>query len=546
MDEKFEMVKIDRLVESPWNPRRKYDEKKLKELTASVKEKGIIEPLIVRPQNGKLEIVSGHRRFRAGKEAKLTEAPAIVREYTDKEVVEIQLIEALQKEDVHALDEAEGYRRMIQELGYDVPGIAGKISKSESYVYQRLQLARLIPEAEKSFVDDKITAGHAILISRLQPKNQKEAIEACFRYRGGDAMSVRDLMKWINENIHLDLKKAAFDTTDKALIQGVGSCIDCPKRTGFLPALFADIKQKDTCTDPACYNRKKDEFIEKKIKESEKDLKGVLRLSEDYNDYGVKKPVHPPLYSSQYYILQKDEKPCEFAQKGIMVDGREVTKMKIVCANKECKKHWGRGSGARTQPTPGEKERNKKENEKKRKEKDFKAGFVKSILTKVGERFKRPEMLFICEEVYKKVWHDYKRVLCIRHDVEPIKEKYGKDFEKPFVKVVGSLSEIELNRLLVELIVVPIEQTEGEEELFRAGHVFGVDWKKAKMDQIKADADKKSKVESSVKKPKEEKSFDANKAVEAGKRLQKDLEDKAKAQRSLKKNKEKKTAAKNK
>lgn len=523
MDQQFELVKIERLVTSPLNQRKTFDEKKQKELTESVKEKGIIEPLIVRSKNGKLEIVCGSRRFKAAKESKLDEVPVIIREYSDKEVVEVLLIENLQREDVHALDEADGYRRMIEEMGYDVPGIAAKIGKSDSYVYQRLQLSRLIPEAKKAFTENKITPGHGILISRLQPKNQKEAIQHCLQYRGDDGVaSVRELMRWITNNVHLDLNKAPFDKTEKELVKGVGTCIECPKRTGFTPALFSDIKQKDICTDPECFNGKKEAFLERKIKEEEKKqetekgsekgpekgsekgsgktVKPMLRLSDDYNNYGPNKPTHPTLYSSQYRVLSKDEKPCEFAKAGIMVDGKEVGRKKIVCADQACKKHWSRGY--KKEPmSPGEKERRKKELDKRKQEKEYRGRVIKGILEKVGEKFKKAELAFVCKEVYGRVYFDFKKILCARHLIEPKKERYSKDFDGPFEKYIDGLDETGLNRVLVETAVVPMAEAGGEDELIRAALVFGVDWKKMKnVEEKKPAAPKKPKLESSVKK----------------------------------------------
>ncbi len=199
----FQIVPIGKIVESSTNPRRRFSEQGMLDLTESVRKHGVLVPLLVRPVNGHLdsqsrtslairgtecpsyEIIAGARRFRAAKAAELGEIPVRVKEISDTEALELQILENLQREDVHPLEEALGYQALMERAGYEVAAIAAKVAKSESYVYQRLKLAELIEPAKDAFLEDRITAGHAILIARLQAADQEKALEACFQDRWG-------------------------------------------------------------------------------------------------------------------------------------------------------------------------------------------------------------------------------------------------------------------------------------------------------------------------------------------------------------------------
>jgi ParB/RepB/Spo0J family partition protein len=223
-DATYEVLELGRIHESPLNPRRTYDPAKLQELAASIRAKGIITPLLVRPNGKGFEIASGHRRRRAAELAGVATAPCLIRAMDDAEFVEILNIENLQREDLTPLEEAEGYRLLMTKAGYSVERIAERIGKSDKYVYDRVKLLALIPEAQTLLRAEKITAGHAILLARLKPAEQARAID---RDRGGlfeheniltgpdgrglikdpsKAVSVRELEGWIDQHVRFDAK----------------------------------------------------------------------------------------------------------------------------------------------------------------------------------------------------------------------------------------------------------------------------------------------------------------------------------------------------
>ncbi len=137
------------------------------------------------------ELVAGARRYRASKLAQRETIPATVRELTDAQSLELQVIENVQRVDVHPLDEAQGYAALIelQPETYTVESIASRVGRSPAYVSGRLRLIQLIPEAKQAFYDDKLTVAHAFEIARLQPNDQRRALQECFpQYRNSAAI----------------------------------------------------------------------------------------------------------------------------------------------------------------------------------------------------------------------------------------------------------------------------------------------------------------------------------------------------------------------
>jgi ParB family chromosome partitioning protein len=252
----YSNVPLKMLQESPTNPRRHFDEAFLKELAESIRSNGLLQPLLVRPRNEHLEIVFGAQRYRAAQIAESETVPVRIREMTDAQVLEAQLIENLQRQNVHPMEEAEGFRALLNldEPKYSIEQIAAKTGKSAAFVATRLKLVDLIPAAVEAFYRDEIGVGHALLLARLQTPQQEQALAACFTetYGGNKPkkvlLPVRHLQQWIEQNVMLILKDAPFDRKDAELVPSAGSCIDCPKRTGHNKLLFAGISDHaDAC-----------------------------------------------------------------------------------------------------------------------------------------------------------------------------------------------------------------------------------------------------------------------------------------------------------
>jgi len=261
-----QQIDLDHLVPSSTNAqgnrRMRFKREHLKDLAASIKTHGVLQPIVVRPitdEDGsqrKLEIVAGERRFVAAKLAGETTIPALVRDMTDEQVIEVQLIENLQREDLHALEEAEGYEELTKTHGHTVDEIWQKIGKSRSYVYQRMKLLALGKQARKAFYEDKINASVALLIARIPSDAlQREALKYVTSF--DEPLSFRRAADYVQRTFMLRLAEAPFDIKDAQLVVLAGACTTCPKRSGNEPDLFGDLKNADVCTDPPCFETKR-------------------------------------------------------------------------------------------------------------------------------------------------------------------------------------------------------------------------------------------------------------------------------------------------
>jgi ParB family chromosome partitioning protein len=194
--------------------------------------------------------------------------------------------------DYHKMEEAHGF--VVNETAttdsYTVETIASTVGRSEKYVTGRLRLLQLIPDARQAFYGGKLTFIHAFEIARLQPNDQRRALQECFpshksaatilKDKKAEAATVRELREWIEREIHLDLTNAPFDTQDETLLPSAGSCTRCPKRTGNNPLLFPDVRQKSTCTDRECFRAKAEALVQIRVKPLEEKGEKPLRVSE--------------------------------------------------------------------------------------------------------------------------------------------------------------------------------------------------------------------------------------------------------------------------
>src|ERR1035441_715010 len=250
----YRNLPLNVLSESTTNPRHIFEDAALKELAESIRVQGILSPLLVRPLTGQsFEIVAGARRYRAAQMAEAATIPVRIVNLTDAEALEAQLIENLQRRDVHPMEEAQGFRALLalEEPTYSIEQISARTGKTPAFVAARLKLTELAPVVVEAFYREEIGVGHALLLAKLQPDKQEQALAACFKeeWSGGDRkakrllLPVRNLQFWIEHNILLILKQASFNKRDAQLVPAAGSCVDCPKRTGHNKLLFADVSQ---------------------------------------------------------------------------------------------------------------------------------------------------------------------------------------------------------------------------------------------------------------------------------------------------------------
>lgn len=188
--EEIEEISLEELRPNPYQPRKTFDENALNELADSIKEHGIFQPLIVKKSIKGYEIIAGERRFRAAKIAGLSKVPVIIRSFTDEQMMEIALLENLQRENLNPLEEALAYKTLIENLNLTQEEMAKRASKSRSHITNMLGILNLPNDIQKLIVDKKITMGHARVLSKLEDVNK---IQELSKKILEENVSVRDL-----------------------------------------------------------------------------------------------------------------------------------------------------------------------------------------------------------------------------------------------------------------------------------------------------------------------------------------------------------------
>lgn len=343
----FTTLPIERLIESPQNTRHHWRDGALEELAASLSQVGVLTPLLVRPtpidivpgdgfdefeiwdragnelltvcssrelaetwvrnyresDRACFEIAAGHRRYRAAQMACLTELPVQIRDLGDREFLEVLTIENLRREDVHPLDEADGYAALMSaDRAYTADAIAAKVGKSVSYVRQRLSLRKLTEKAREHYLRDEITAAHAVRLARLSPEDQQCAL---------DHVVFAPLLRHALENL-------------RHALNPVGELDDWMKRHVAL-----DVHAPETA----------EQFPEIAAAVAAEAVEGaqVLALNSDY--YGESKKG-APLRPRQFHEVLTKKDACPHTQPGAFVLGERRGELIQVCAQKKCQQHW--------------------------------------------------------------------------------------------------------------------------------------------------------------------------------------------------------------
>ena len=191
--EEIRQIPVSAIEPNPYQPRRSFDQEGLEELAASIKEKGVLQPITVRGKGETFELVAGERRWRAAQVAGLSEIPAVVRELSDQEVMEIALIENLQREDLNPIEEAEAYQMLIREFELTQEEVAKAVGKGRPTIANRLRLLRL-PDAVREWVaSGQLSAGHAKILVMMDEKQAVGLGRRCVN----EGWSVRQLEEFL-------------------------------------------------------------------------------------------------------------------------------------------------------------------------------------------------------------------------------------------------------------------------------------------------------------------------------------------------------------
>jgi ParB family chromosome partitioning protein len=184
----FHFCGIEELQPNPFQPRKAFDDEHLKELVESIREKGILQPLVVRRKGEGFELIAGERRWRAAQKAGIKEVPVIIKEVPDSEILELSLIENIQRENLNPIEEAEAFRKLMDHFHLTQEEISSKVGKDRTTITNTIRLLRLPPEVRKSLVDGVISMGHARAFLSLDgPERQRLALKKVL----GASLSVR-------------------------------------------------------------------------------------------------------------------------------------------------------------------------------------------------------------------------------------------------------------------------------------------------------------------------------------------------------------------
>ena len=181
---------------NPNQPRKNFDAEKLRELAESIRQHGIIQPLVLKPEKARYLIVAGERRYRAARMAGLKQVPAVIKEVTDQELLQLSIIENIQREDLNPIEEAMAYKRLIEEFSLKQDEIAERVSKSRTAVTNSMRLLKLAPKVQQMLIDEMISAGHArAILAITEPDTQYSVAMKVF----DEKLSVRETEKLVKK-----------------------------------------------------------------------------------------------------------------------------------------------------------------------------------------------------------------------------------------------------------------------------------------------------------------------------------------------------------
>ena len=191
-------VSLDQISANPFQPRKTFSEEGLAELTASIREYGIIQPLVLRKADNGYEIIAGERRFRAATRIGLTAVPCLVRQASDKEMAEIALIENLQREDLHYFEEAAGYEKLLTQFGLTQEVLAKSVGKDQSTIANKLRLLKLAPEVRNFIFQTNLTERHSRALLKIdEVSSQMDVLQIIAEHK----LNVRDTESLIEERL---------------------------------------------------------------------------------------------------------------------------------------------------------------------------------------------------------------------------------------------------------------------------------------------------------------------------------------------------------
>lgn len=252
-------VAIDQIFPNPYQPRKNFDDEALRDLSASIAQFGVLQPLLVAPaDNGRYMLIAGERRLRASKMAKLQEVPVIISEYTSQQIAEIALIENLQREDLHFLEEAEGYEKLMEEFHLTQEAMAARVGKKQSTIANKLRLLRLSNRIRKILVEGGLTERHARALLKLDDEEKQVQVLTVVIDNGYSVRQTESYIEKLLEDKKQEKKKRMVIVNDvRIYLNSIKQVVSAIKDVGIPVAMEQAVEGDDVIVSLRIKNMKK-------------------------------------------------------------------------------------------------------------------------------------------------------------------------------------------------------------------------------------------------------------------------------------------------
>lgn len=252
-------VSVDQIFPNPYQPRKNFDDEALRDLSASIAQFGVLQPLLVAPaDNGRYMLIAGERRLRASKMAKLQEVPVIISEYTSQQIAEIALIENLQREDLHFLEEAEGYEQLMEEFHLTQEAMAARVGKKQSTIANKLRLLRLSDRIRKILVEGGLTERHARALLKLDDEEKQVQVLTVVIDNGYSVRQTESYIEKLLEDKKQEKKKRMVIVNDvRIYLNSIKQVVSAIKDVGIPVAMEQTVEGDDVIVSLRIKNMKK-------------------------------------------------------------------------------------------------------------------------------------------------------------------------------------------------------------------------------------------------------------------------------------------------
>ena len=369
-------IPVNDIIVTGLNDRTVFNQSSLDELAGSIREQGILQNLVVRPNpkdKNTYQLVSGERRLKASVIAGIDSVPCLVKELTDKAFKEVMLIENLQREDLHPLEEAASIGELVKRKS-NIKAVALKLGKAVKYIKERLSLNNLAPEAKQLFIEDpSFLLGHALILALFTHDQQLKAIDRVQNSDNGFAYfdNPVDLKHYVQQYVLLQLSKAEFDIKSTTLDKKTGACSSCKKQTGANEDLFSTITDGACCLDSGCFDHKTKLHTQINnltlLKQFGVKIGDCLKVSNEYWTY------KEGVLNSSKWVRVGDEDRCANILLGVLNHDGDMPVVIPVCAHKKCDIHFSQAENTSTSTIPENETKSEsfKRRLKKRREKEL-------------------------------------------------------------------------------------------------------------------------------------------------------------------------------